>query len=71
MKTNKSKMKRPKCSVCGAKARYDLRTCESCGKLFCLRHITFDADPFADEIGGDDTPVWECDPCRHESAMDI
>lgn len=28
-------------------------------------------DPFASEIRGDDTDVWECDSCRYSSARDI
>lgn len=33
--------------------------------------VEFGPDPYAEEIGGDETEVWECIPCRHESAWDI
>jgi hypothetical protein len=39
----------------------------SCGK----RGATYGPDPYAADINDDDTPVWECEDCRHESAMDI
>lgn len=42
--------------------------CCECGTT---EDVTFEADPYAEEIGGDDTPVWECGECRHESAMSI
>lgn len=34
-------------------------------------NITYAPNPFASEINGDDTPVWMCEDCRYESAMDI
>jgi len=37
----------------------------------CEGEVTFEPDPFAEEINGDDTPVWMCEHHRHESAMDI
>lgn len=33
--------------------------------------VTKGADPYADEIKGDETEVWECERCRYESARDI
>ena len=33
--------------------------------------VTKEPDPFALEIHGDDTEVWECAICRENSAMDI
>ena len=46
--------------------------CVSCG---CWvkegEHMIYDSDPYADEIHNDNTKVWECSSCRHESAMDI
>lgn len=42
--------------------------CSSCGTC---QDVTFDADPYASEINGDDEPVWLCGECRHERAMDI
>lgn len=47
----------------------DYKKCCSCGKVG--DDVTFEADPFAEEMNGNDTPVWECADCRRESAMDI
>lgn len=33
--------------------------------------VTFGPDPYAQDVSCDDTPVWECENCRFESAMDI
>jgi len=33
--------------------------------------VTLDPDPFAEEIKGDNTKVWECERCRRSSAQDI
>ena len=41
--------------------------CINCGNP----EATCGPDPFMDEIHGDDTPVWLCERCRYESAMDI
>jgi len=41
--------------------------CYQCGDT----EATFGPDPYAEEIGGDDAPVWECACCRYQSAMDI
>ncbi len=43
--------------------------CCKCGKVG--EDLTYAPDPFAKEINGDDTPVWECEECRYQSAMDI
>ncbi len=45
--------------------------CIFCKKMFPESKITFDSDPYAEEINRDKTPVWECYDCRHQSAMDI
>lgn len=45
--------------------------CVSCGKMFDEKDIEYAPDPYAEDIGGNHTPVWECAKCRHESAMDI
>jgi hypothetical protein len=58
-----------KCSICGETK--NLHRCYSCKKYFCKEHIEYDADPYASEIGGDNTKVWECFECRKESALDI
>ena len=31
----------------------------------------FAPNPYASEINGNETPVWMCDECRHQAAMDI
>jgi len=45
--------------------------CVNCGKLFDEKDIVFAPDPFEEEINENDTPVWECEKCREESAGDI
>jgi len=42
--------------------------CCSCG---CTDNLEWGPDPYAYDINNDDTPVWECDHCREQSAMDI
>lgn len=42
--------------------------CFQCG---ATEGVSFDSDPFASEIRGDDTPVWGCVDCRRESLMEI
>jgi len=39
----------------------------------CDRYVLcfYGPDPFSLENYNDDTPVWACASCRHESAMDI
>lgn len=37
----------------------------------CKGEVTFEPDPFRSEIHDDDTLVWMCESCRHESLMDI
>lgn len=54
----------PECTTCSAKKP----TCISCG---CDNDLDWWPDPFADEIGGDDAPVWMCEQCREESARDV
>lgn len=46
----------------------ETRECEVCGEVV---ECTYGPDPFAYDIHGDDTPVWECDQCRYESGRDI
>ena len=46
----------------------DTQVCCDCGGT---ENLEYGPDPFAEEIGGNETPVWECSACRHESAMDI
>lgn len=47
----------------------DEKKCCSCGKTG--DDVTYGPDPYAEEIAGDPTPVWECEECRYQSAMDI
>lgn len=46
-----------------------------CQVCFCLstpeNPLTFAADQYMAEIKNDETKVWECANCRHESLMDI
>jgi hypothetical protein len=42
--------------------------CIHCGTT---ANLEFGPDPYAMEIHGDETPVWECYYCRYESAMDV
>jgi len=46
--------------------------CSECGTSGTEKNpVTWGPDPYAEEIAGDDTPVWECQKCRHESADEI
>jgi hypothetical protein len=47
----------------------NFKKCCSCGKVG--DDVTYEPDPFYDEIFGNDTPVWECADCRYESTMEI
>lgn len=38
--------------------------CEQCGSTI---DVTFGPDPYAQEIGDDETPVWLCAICIQES----
>jgi uncharacterized protein with PIN domain len=53
------------------KAKEKMHRCVSCEKMFPESKIEFSPDPYAEEISGNKTPVWECESCRHESAMGI
>ena len=33
--------------------------------------VTFEPDPFAEDVSGDDTPVWMCAGCRSLRADEI
>lgn len=46
----------------------DPATCERCGSTY---QVTFEPDPYQEDINDDHTPVWECARCRTESAADI
>ncbi len=47
-----------KCSVCGCE--------DSKGNP-----VTLEPDPYASEIKGNETPIWECKRCRQESVREI
>lgn len=63
------------------------RVCENCRKFIvpsegkwerddyadyeCDGILTFEPDPFAQEIHDDHENYWNCDGARYESAMDI
>jgi len=44
------------------------KECCSCGTT---KDLEYGPDPYGREIYNDTTPVWECEKCRYESAMDI
>lgn len=45
------------------------RKCVGCGKKG--KDVTLGAEPFNQDMNGDDTPVWMCEDCRTQSAWDI
>lgn len=45
--------------------------CVHCNKLFREEEMIYGPDPFASEIHGIDTKVWECEQCHYESMMEI
>jgi hypothetical protein len=55
---------------CGNKMEKEKHKCQN---EFCdsKSEVTFAPDPFDEEINGNDTPVWECQDCREQSADDI
>jgi hypothetical protein len=44
---------------------------EVCCYCGTTEDVFFGPDPFAEEIYGNDTDVWECADCRYESALAI
>lgn len=49
---------------------------ETINKIRCCKcrgttNLRYGADPYAKELLGDDTPVWECVSCRNERARNI
>lgn len=42
--------------------------CPVCGED---KELFYGPDPYAQELYDDETPVWQCSDCAHESAMDI
>jgi len=49
----------------------DIGPCNHCGGKFLFEDMFYGADPFDSEINGDDTPMWLCSTCRHNSCMEI
>ena len=51
----------------------DQQKCFRCGWVFSIdaEEIWLAPDPFAEEVYGDCTPVWECHTCREESAEEV
>jgi len=50
----------------------DGRACSKCCTESTPENpVTWGPDPFAEEIDGDGTPIWECQKCRDESADEI
>lgn len=45
-----------------------LMVCPICHEM-CI--CTYGPDPYQSDVNNDDTPVWKCGLCRHESAMAI
>lgn len=46
--------------------------CCACGEFGTPENpVTFGPDPYYQEIHEDDSPVWECERCRQESADEI
>ncbi len=45
--------------------------CVDAGSGSCGGEVTFAPDPFAEEIWGNETPVWMCAEHRYASAQDI
>ena len=42
--------------------------CQCCGST---KDVTYEPDPYAEEIDHDDSSVWECAACREQSGRDI
>ena len=42
-----------------------------CGSGKVGDDVIYGPDPYAEDVVGDDTPVWECEKCRYDSAQDI
>lgn len=44
---------------------------QPCSGCRTLVGVSFGPDPFASDVHGDHTPVWLCESCAYERAMDI
>lgn len=50
----------------------DQRLCEGyCGTLHSESEMSYGPDPYADEILGDNTPIWLCRECWNQSENDV
>lgn len=45
--------------------------CCTCRKKYEETEMVYGPDPFAEEIYGDETPMWLCDDCHEQSRLDI
>ena len=44
---------------------------DCCAYCKSTENVTFTSDPFQSEINGDDTEMFICAECYHDSLMDI
>jgi hypothetical protein len=49
----------------------ELECSEPCCHCGTTKNVSFGPDPYNSDVNNDDTPVWECENCRYESAQDI
>ena len=49
----------------------DGEVCCECGVGSEQADLSYDPDPYQEEMNGNDTPVWMCSECRYESAMEL
>lgn len=42
--------------------------CKDCG---AIEGVTLAPEPFEEDLRGDETPVWMCEPCRERSAREL
>jgi hypothetical protein len=49
----------------------ELENPQKCCRCGTTTDVSLGPDPYASDVNNDDTPVWECGNCRHESAMDV
>lgn len=55
----------------GKKSCKRKQTCVNAAYAVCKGEVTFESNPFAAEIYDDHTPMWMCEECRYQAAMDI
>lgn len=52
-------------------AKIGARAVAECCLCHIVRECVYEADPYADDVHNDSTPVWECDPCRRDQVQAI